>query len=368
MIDNNNISDLSLDSISEKSIEDYNIFDDTKIIISDENLKNIEEKINNENSYNNMDNENNKNPNFQINNINLNDRKIIILKKKKNININFVSYKRTSNNFNNSAFTPIKSNINNIIPKKNVLNLLDIIKNENKEKNDKTKNFLGKKRYLFKVDKPNDFKIFTAGGNGNFSDKIIKEVIQNFNKRICNKSNAESEKIKKYALKVQNVQTRKDNSDNIRKKIKSRFIKCLRKTVNERLTNAGSKELFKLLPQIFISNISKEKNKIYLNLSFKDLFSKNFYEEEKININEFNLDNYNHNLSVLDYLEKNDVINEKSNYKNFKNMKLYEIFNEYLKSNEFENEITSLKNKNETDKYIKDYILKASNLIDFFLN
>ena len=130
---------------------------------------------------------------------------------------------------------------------------------------------------------------------------------------------------------------------------------------------AGSQKFFKLLPQVFISNISKEKNKAYLNLSFKEIFSSKFCEEEKINESElFNLDNYNHNLSVLDYLEKNDIISEQSNYKNFKNMKFYEIFNEYLKSNEFENEIAGLKMQNESDKYIQDYIIKASNLIEFF--
>ena len=100
-----------------------------------------------------------------------------------------------------------------------------------------------------------------------------------------------------------------------------------------------------------------------MNLSFQELFSKNFCEGEKEN--EIN---FNHNQLVLKYLENNKEICEKSNYNNFKNMKFYEIYNEYLKSKEFEMEITSLKNEKETDKYIKDYIIKASDLIDFFSN
>ena len=368
MMNNNIISDLALDNFSDKSYDDFNIFDDAKIMLSNESILKVEEKINiNENIDNNMELENKKNSNFLINDMNLGDSKINIPKNNKKLNKTFFSYKKASNNFKKSAFTPI-SNINMIIPKKNVLNFHTNIKKGIGENKDKTNKYLCKKRILFKIEKLNDFKIFNAGGNGNFSNKIIKETIQNFNNKISCNSNAESEKIKKNALKIQNVQTRKENSDNIRKKIKSRFIKYLRTNVNERLTMAGSTKLFKLLPQIFVSNISKEKNKAYLNLTFKELFSKNFYEEEKLNKNEINLGNYNHNLSVLDYLEKNDIISENSNYKYFKNMKLYEIFNEYLKSKEFENEIASLKMKKETDKYIKDYIIKASNLIDFFSN
>ena len=48
-------------------------------------------------------------------------------------------------------------------------------------------------------------------------------------------------------------------------------------------------------------------------------------------------------------------------------MKYSQIFNEYLSSNEFGLEITTLKIK-ESDKYIKNYIVKARNLLDFFLN
>ena len=49
-------------------------------------------------------------------------------------------------------------------------------------------------------------------------------------------------------------------------------------------------------------------------------------------------------------------------------MKYYKIYNEYLKSKEFEMEIASLKKEKENDKYIKDYIIKASDLIEFFSN
>ena len=47
-------------------------------------------------------------------------------------------------------------------------------------------------------------------------------------------------------------------------------------------------------------------------------------------------------------------------------MKYYEIYNEYLRSYEFEIEINSLKNK-ENFEYIEFYIQLAFNLINFFL-
>ena len=235
---------------------------------------------------------------------------------------------------------------------------------EEKEKNE-SKSFVGKKRNLFKIDFSKNFSIFNNGEFNKESRQLINEVTHNFSGNVLNTKENGMIKIanrKKYS-KVINVQKRKENSDNIRKKIKSRFLKVLKNKVNEKLRNAGSEKFFKFLPQKFISNISKEINKAVLNLSFQELFSKNFCEGDKEN--EIN---FYHNQLVLKYLENNKEICEKSNFNNFKNMKYYEIYNEYLKSKEFEMEITSLKNEKETDKYIKDYIIKASDLIDFFSN
>ena len=172
--------------------------------------------------------------------------------------------------------------------------------------------------------------------------------------------------IKKHKKKVKNILKRKENADNIRKKIKARFLKDLRNTINKRLEIAGSNKFFKLLPQSFITNISKAKNKPILDLTFKEIFTKNFCENGKKCGPD--LKNYHHNLAVLDYLEKNKNISEKSNFNNFKNMTFNQIFNEYLNSKEFEFEIASLKQEKESDKYIENYIIKASDLINFFSN
>ena len=53
----------------------------------------------------------------------------------------------------------------------------------------------------------------------------------NSSEKTINDINAESGDTKKINKKIKNVQKRKENSDNIRKKIKSRFLKVLKNTV-----------------------------------------------------------------------------------------------------------------------------------------
>jgi hypothetical protein len=44
---------------------------------------------------------------------------------------------------------------------------------------------------------------------------------------------------------------------------------------------AKSEEYFDFLPQCFICNISKQKNKSIINMKFKELMSQKFFEEEE---------------------------------------------------------------------------------------
>ena len=145
--------------------------------------------------------------------------------------------------------------------------------------------------------------------------------------------------------------------------MKSRFLKVLKNSINEKLKLAGSKKFFNFLPQTFVSNISKDKNRDIFDSTFKDIFTKNFCYNK--NGNQSDIKKYEHNKSVIDYLERNKEIAEKSNYSNFKNMKFYQIFYEYLKSREFESEIISLRMEKENEKYIRKYIFKACNFIEF---
>ena len=275
-----------------------------------------------------------------------------------NIFINELSYKETENkivifsktkdnNENNIEYNK-PNNINNV--SNNNTNNNNIIIGEEKKEN--------QKKDIFKVSYSNNlniFNIFNKGNNDNISSYMIYEDFDM--DKNCN-SFPKKQKRKKY------IKKRKDNADNIRKKIKSRFLKALKNAINQKLKNAGSKYFFNLLPQSFIINLSKEKNKEILDLSLKDIFLKDFNIKEKGKRADIN--KYKNNIFVLNYLEKNNDISEKSNFNIIKNMKYSEIFNEYLLSKEFEKEISTLKEEKENDKYIKDYIIKAKNMLNFF--
>ena len=216
------------------------------------------------------------------------------------------------------------------------------------------KNFLNKKRKLFKIKYPNEFFIFNRGGENKNKRNIIDQFLQN----------EENINNIRYNKRSHSVKTRKENADNIRKKIKSRFIKTLKELINQKLKLAGSKKFFALLPQIFVCNISKDINKIMLDKTFKELFSVNFLISQKGNIANFK--KYKKNIDTLEYLEKKKDISEKSNYYCYKNLKFYQIFDEYLRSKEFENEIVNLELKGEKNDYICKYIKLACNLNNFF--
>ena len=257
-------------------------------------------------------------------------------------------FSKTKDNYGNNIEYNKPNNINNVT--NNDTNNNNITIGEEKKEN--------QKKDIFKVlysNNLNNFNIFNKGNNDNYSSYMIYEDFDM--DKNCN-SFPKKQKRKKY------IKKRKDNADNIRKKIKSRFLKALKNAINQKLKNAGSKYFFNLLPQSFIINLSKEKNKEILNLPLKEIFVKDFNNKKEVKRADHN--KYQHNSLVLNYLEKNYDISEKSNFNKIKNMKYSEIFNEYLLSKEFELEISRLKLEKENDKYIQNYIIKARDFINFF--
>lgn len=67
-------------------------------------------------------------------------------------------------------------------------------------------------------------------------------------------------------------------------------------------------------------------------------------------------------------MENNEEVKQKSNYCNYKNMKYYEIYDEYLNSQEFEDNIKELKENGEKEEYIKQYRNLAFGLNNFFMS
>jgi hypothetical protein len=230
----------------------------------------------------------------------------------------------------------------------------------------------------------NDFNVFHPGGNIEYYKQIkeeINEQVFNQLEEDNNKSSINPSKFKIYKArnkknkkKPKEKRKRKDKPDDVRKKIKARFLKTTKNRINQMLKIAKSKEFFDLLPQCFICNISKLKNKPIIDMKFKELMSQKFYEDDekkkdKIFLNKkTNPDKkkYENNVKVLKYLEDNYEICRKSNFNVIGNMTFKDLFKEYLKSEEFEKEIEKLKDEKNNDNYIKDYIIKAYGFINYF--
>ena len=219
-------------------------------------------------------------------------------------------------------------------------------------------NFLDKKRkkiFFTQNEKDND-SITRTKTNGNKRHSKIYIPIENSN------TNSEEEIQTKKDKNKKNKKSRKENSDNIFKKIKVRFNKDIKIRANEILESAGYILKFKYLP--FADNLNKNFNTKTFNTSFKDLFSMDFEEFVKKNgvknkIKDSERKNYEHNKSVLEYLERNNV-----NF-DFLNMTYIQLFNDYLDSIEFEMAIDHL-NKKEKKEYVNNYIVKANNFLKKF--
>ena len=154
-----------------------------------------------------------------------------------------------------------------------------------------------------------------------------------------------------------NKRKRKDNTDNKRRKIKRSFFNCaLIKMLNKILKSMGSKLYFIKLSQEFVGDVSKETNKKMLNQTIKEIL-----ENTKLyKINGAN----NHNSNVL----KNKQIQESKEMNSIIEKTYIELFEEYIKSDEFKTgEINRLRKKKMEESYIDDYIFIANHMMEFFL-
>ena len=309
-------------------------------------------KINNDNTEN-KDNNNklNKKSTRKNNNKEKKQEKPILLKrgtyKKKNKNIEQI-------NFDDKCF-PFKTGkgIINITTKYNK-DFLEPLENKDittidlaDEKTDKTNEI------LFLNNKLNEKNVVPGSENELYLMKF-------FIKKYYVSESSRRKRIKKK---------RKYKSDIIRKKIKSRFHKSLKYIINDNLKKVGSKMLFDCLPQCFIGNTNKQLNSKCLDLTYKELFLSDFGN---------NLANYRHttmdvpkhskNIKVLQYLESNPEICQKSGFHIIQNLKYKELLERYFLSAEFEDSLVQLKKENEDDDYIQTYIYRAKSYVDFFSN
>jgi hypothetical protein len=89
-------------------------------------------------------------------------------------------------------------------------------------------------------------------------------------------------------------------------------------------------------------------------LTFKDLLLNDFTTElNKTDYRKKEIDRNRciKNREVVDYLEKNQIISEKSGFDKLKEMKYKDILNNYFISKEFEDSLNAIKNEKEEKEY-----------------
>ena len=185
---------------------------------------------------------------------------------------------------------------------------------------------------------------------------------------IGNKNNLNSENIlfintkEGKQTKNKNGYVRKLKPDSLRKKIKARFHKKLVQIVNKRLKDCGSKLLFDLFPQSFITNINIDFNRPLLKLTMRELFQKTFgfkaKDKEKIDVNK----------NVIKYLQNNPHIYKDENISSFLESTYDEIIQKYMHGKYLIEDIERLKNEVENADYINRYVFVAKNWIVFYKN
>ena len=196
-----------------------------------------------------------------------------------------------------------------------------------------------------------------------------------------------------------NAKKRKDKEDNIRKKIKSGFLKKLRNIINNLLKNSGSKYTFESLPLHFIEDISKKTNFEVMNLTYEEIFNYTYHytyqkiiknkknkvnnrkeldkniennidkkeelRQRKIRKNKVALKKSDKNKKTLDYLNSNPIISERSGWNKIKSMKYIDLLRAYFNSEEFEQSLEEVIKK-ENQNYINKYIFFAKTYITYF--
>jgi len=233
-------------------------------------------------------------------------------------------------------------------------------------------------RYDFKVDNiykaiDNNDKGYNTKIGGNYEEnekqlknaknlkfKVIHDVnsLKLFTQKMESNSMKEAfeEKNKGNKFFIAKKKRRKEMNDNIRKKVKSNFFKSIKKKLEDRLQprhghTTFSPSQFRLNEKIkicfeqkFITDVSKKEKENQL------IWEQNLYTllEKHLRIN---------NTDILKLL-KNDEIGE---------ILLKDLYNEYLNSQEFEDNIP-YDEKDATPSYIINYINKAKDLINYFTN
>ena len=202
------------------------------------------------------------------------------------------------------------------------------------KENNQNSSFLGQKRKLFKI---------------------------NYRKKYDESNEISPSSVEKAFLNnkvLPTIKRRRENQDNIRKKLKTVFFNTfLRKKINEILNNKHSRLYFEKFPISFVNDIRKNTNKDIIDKTLLEIIlNKELYSEN-------DLSNYNHNLKVVE----NKEVKKIGELKKILNKTFRELFEEFINSKEFNiDEINRLKNNNLDNIYIERYIYQSKHFIEYF--
>ena len=91
--------------------------------------------------------------------------------------------------------------------------------------------------------------------------------------------------------------------------IKSIFHKVIKNINNDSLKKVDCNKLFDFLKQSFIANITIKLNNIASNYTYEEIiYNRYFFKNLKLNQNSKNIDKYNSNIDVQNFLDKNPKI------------------------------------------------------------
>ena len=199
------------------------------------------------------------------------------------------------------------------------------------------------KKQIFKVNYPDKVSLFTNTEKDNIPDEVKEK------------------KMVKEIIKRKKRRPRKENKDNIRRKIKRGFLNTgVIKKLNQKLKNIGSNLYFMRFPQSFVSDIYRKTNKEVVNMTLAEIFVNKEINTSK---NRPDLNNYYHNLKVVN----SDEIKKNEEMQKILNMKYCDLFEDYINSDEFKiDEINRLKRKNMNEEFINRYINVSKTFIKFY--
>ena len=173
---------------------------------------------------------------------------------------------------------------------------------------------------------------------------IQKIRVMNKRKRICNSGGKQVKKKKRLYQEY-----------NMRIKIARKFCnKYLIKKINKILKKIKCPLYFEIFQKNLVLNIATKNYKKHLDLTLEEIFSKKKLYEIKNKGNNFK--NYYRNLTSLNKLKSVEFkyVIEKTEIINILEKKFHDLFQDYLNSDEFKEQIEEM--KNDVNEYSNDYI------------